>query len=67
MDCRFAASLRSKLAPLEIERALKQSPAGEKMRLALSRLYTLNDDPHPHDFVEFGLMKLKPCRISVSS
>jgi hypothetical protein len=29
--------------------------------------HTLNDVPHPHDFVEFGLMKLNPCRISVSS
>ena len=25
------------------------------------------DDPQPQDLVEFGLMKLKPCRISVSS
>jgi hypothetical protein len=25
------------------------------------------DDPQPQDLVEFGLMKLKPCRMSVSS
>jgi hypothetical protein len=25
------------------------------------------DDPQPQERVEFGLMKLKPCRISVSS
>jgi hypothetical protein len=25
------------------------------------------DEPQPHDLVEFGLMKLKPWRINVSS
>jgi hypothetical protein len=29
--------------------------------------YAVKLDPHPQLFVEFGLMKLNPCRISVSS
>jgi len=29
--------------------------------------YAENDDPQPQDLVEWGLMKLNPCRISVSS
>ena len=29
--------------------------------------YTENEEPQPQDFVEFGLMKLKPWRISVAS
>jgi hypothetical protein len=29
--------------------------------------YDVNDDPQPQERVEFGLMKLKPCRINVSS
>src|SRR5579872_3885821 len=31
------------------------------------KTYDENDDPQPQERVEFGLMKLKPCRISVSS
>jgi hypothetical protein len=30
-------------------------------------LYAEKDEPHPQDLVEWGLMKLKPCRINVSS
>ena len=29
--------------------------------------YEENDEPQPQERVEFGLMKLNPCRISVSS
>ena len=29
--------------------------------------YYEKDEPQPQEWVEFGLMKLKPCRISVSS
>jgi hypothetical protein len=29
--------------------------------------YYENDEPQPQECVEFGLMKVKPCRISVSS
>jgi len=29
--------------------------------------YDEKDDPQPQERVEFGLMKLKPCRINVSS
>jgi hypothetical protein len=29
--------------------------------------YQENDEPQPQEREEFGLMKLKPCRISVSS
>jgi hypothetical protein len=31
------------------------------------RIYDEKDEPQPQERVEFGLMKLKPCRISVSS
>lgn len=31
------------------------------------RVQAENEEPQPQDLVEFGLMKLNPCRISVSS
>jgi hypothetical protein len=30
-------------------------------------IYAVNEEPQPQDFLEFGLMKLNPCRINVSS
>jgi len=37
------------------------------MELSRNNPYDENDEPQPQERVEFGLMKLKPCRISVSS
>ena len=52
-------------------------PAGNRNRriddfqhecsLTRNALYEENDEPQPQERVEFGLMKLNPCRISVSS
>ena len=37
------------------------------VELSRNKPYDENDEPQPQERVEFGLMKLNPCRISVSS
>ena len=37
------------------------------VELVRNRCYDENDEPQPQERVEFGLIKLNPCRISVSS
>lgn len=42
--------------------------AGGNLNLVgLAATHAENDDPHPHDFDEFGFTKLNPCFIKVSS
>jgi hypothetical protein len=37
------------------------------IELQCDQTYDEKDEPQPQEREEFGLMKLKPCRISVSS
>ncbi len=50
-----AFDVRAKARTLHLHRTVSHSA------------YDENDEPQPQERVEFGLMKLNPCRISVSS
>jgi hypothetical protein len=51
---------RLKSEALALAAALRSGPTGTPPQAE-------KDEPQPQDFVELGLMKLKPCRINVSS
>jgi hypothetical protein len=59
------------LKPVPFIRTLHLYPAPEPFtgteRLSRNGPSYENDEPQPQERVEFGLMKLNPCRISVSS